>query len=375
MVLSQTLARKKQIDRFTFTTCSPSSSFLHFGEGISLHFSIGNKRSRKDNSCVSSLPGDKKGDSRQFLLESSELQEKRRKKGGFALPISKSFLTLVEKRKQAGRDVYLEFMQKMKQKKEYYTPAKGVVQGATNSDFVDSRTGFCHYLEKHRILPGYESGTYREDNTVLLTFPEHVHAHYLRFLQYGKVADRVAVNKMLGQNTAQTRRDMAQYAGSLGGKQQQQNLRDQNRGWYNSEVQRKLGKKGAAVAKERGVGAFDPQNLLNALAAWQTKFQQDTAFRQKMVNNLKQGLKTQAQRGMNIYNPASQRHRVINGKGLSIDGKIVFSSYSIVYTDETFEYSEHRVHMSEDLYWNHIKNRPVGKRVNYRNPKPSNKNL
>jgi hypothetical protein len=321
------------------------------------------------------LPGDKKGDSRQFLLESSELQEKRRKKGGFALPISKSFLTLVEKRKQAGRDVYLEFMQKMKQKKEYYTPAKGVVQGATNSDFVDSRTGFCHYLEKHRILPGYESGTYREDNTVLLTFPEHVHAHYLRFLQYGKVADRVAVNKMLGQNTAQTRRDMAQYAGSLGGKQQQQNLRDQNRGWYNSEVQRKLGKKGAAVAKERGVGAFDPQNLLNALAAWQTKFQQDTAFRQKMVNNLKQGLKTQAQRGMNIYNPASQRHRVINGKGLSIDEKIVFSPYSIVYTDETFEYSEHRVHMSEDLYWNHIKNRPVGKRVNYRNPKPSNKNL
>ena len=374
IVLYRTLAHWKQINHFTLAMWSLPIRVFHWGEHVSSPFLLGKKKSELNNLCLGSLPGNKKGDLRQVPLESSELQEKhRRKKGGFALPISKCFLTLLEKRKQVGRDVYLEFMEKMKKKKHYYTPAKGVVPQATNSDFIDSRTGVCRYLEKHRILPGYESGCYSEDNIVLLTFAEHVLAHYLRFLQYGKVADRLAVNKMLGQDTVQTRREMAQYAGSLGGKQQQQNLRDQNRGWYNSEVQRKLGKKGATVAKERGVGAFDPQNLLDALASWQTKFQQEAAFREKMLNNLQQGLKTQAQRRINIYNPTSQRHRVINGKGLSIDGKIVFSPYSIVYEDETFEYSEHRVHMSEDFYWNHIKNRPVGKRANYRNPKPSKK--
>lgn len=195
-------------------------------------------------------------------------------------------------------------------------------------------------------------------------------AHYLRFLQYGKIADRLAVNKMLGQNNAQSRLDMARYAGSLGGTQQQKNLRDQKRGWFSSEVQSKLGEKGAAFAKVKDVGAYDPNNLLDGLEAWQKKFQQDSAFRKQMLNNLQQGLQTQTQLGINIYDPVSQRHRVINGKGISIDGKIVPSPYSIVYSDESFEYSEHRVHLSEDFYWNHIKNKPVGKRANYRNPKP-----
>lgn len=109
-------------------------------------------------------------------------------------------------------------------------------------------------------------------------------AHYLCFLQYGDLGDRFAVNQMLGQNDMQ-RREMASYAGSLGGRQQQQNLSDQNRGWYNWEVQRKLGKKGAAAAQLKGVGAFDPQNLFDATAAWQKKYQQDLAFKQKMLKN------------------------------------------------------------------------------------------
>ncbi len=38
-------------------------------------------------------------------------------------------------------------------------------------------------LEKHRVLPGHQSGTYEDENVVFLTFPQHVMAHYLRFLQ------------------------------------------------------------------------------------------------------------------------------------------------------------------------------------------------
>lgn len=215
----------------------------------------------------------------------------------------------------------------MKQKKPQYTPAKDFYPTAVpkpiDSLFVDTKRDILIYLEKHRIIPGHQNGTYEEQNVVLLTFPQHVMAHYLRFLQYGKIADRLAVNKMLGQNNAQSRLDMARYAGSLGGTQQQKNLRDQKRGWFSSEVQSKLGEKGAAFAKAKGVGAYDPNNLLDGLEAWQKKFQQDSAFRKQMLNNLQQGLQTQAQLGINIYDPVSQRHRVINGKGISIDGKIV----------------------------------------------------
>jgi len=303
--------------------------------------------------------------------ELGELQEKRRRKmKGFALPISNYFLTIIEKRKQNGKDVYLEYMEKMKRKKTDYIPLKDTVPNATNSDFIDTKKGVVVYLEKHRVLPGHQNGKYDEKNIVLLTFSQHVMAHYIRYLQYGDLGDRLAVNQMLGQNTPQNRRDMASYAGKFGGKKQQQILRDQNRGWFKPEVQKKLGRKGAFAAKEKGVGAFDPQNLLDALSAWQVKFRQDPKFQQKMLNNLQQGLKTQAKLGINVYDPVSQRHRVINGKGISIDGKIVLSPYSIVYSDESFEYSEHRIHLSEDFYWNHIKNRPPGKRTNYKNPKP-----
>ena len=289
---------------------------------------------------------------------------------GFALPSSDHFLTILEKRKESGRDVYWEYMEKMKLKKQDYTFAKDTVANATNSDYIDTKTGVMLYLEKHRILPDHRSGTYDEENVILLTFPQHVMAHYIRFLQNRDIGDRLAVNQMLAQNDDQSCRAMASYAGTLGGKQQQ-NLRDHNKGWFSSEVQSALGKKGAAAAKAKRVGAFDPQNLLDALVAWQKKYQQDPVFRQKMLDNLRQGLKTQKQLGINIYDPLSQRHRVINGKGILIDGKIILSPYSIVYPDETFEYSEHRVHLSEDFYWNHIKNRPVGKRgANYKNPKP-----
>ncbi len=312
-------------------------------------------------------------ESEQLPLESGELQERcRRQIKGFALPISDIFLTIIERRKQSGKDIYMEYMRKMKQKNQDYIPAKNILLNATDSDFIDKKTGILLYLEKHRILPGFQSGTYIDQNVVLLTFPQHVMAHYFRYLQYKKYEDRLAVNQMLGQNTVENRREMASYAGTIDGKQQQQNLRNQNRGWYNSDVQRELGKKGAASAKKKGVGAFDPQNLLDAVSAWQDKFQQNTVFRQKMLNNLQQGLKTQHQLSINIYDPVSQRHHIINGKGLSIDGKIVLSPYSIVYPDETFEYSEHRVHLSEDFYWNHIKNRPPGKRTNYRNAKTKN---
>ena len=75
-------------------------------------------------------------------------------------------------------------------------------------------------------------------------------AHYIRFLQNRDIGDRLAVNQMLAQNDDQSRRAMASYAGTLGGKQQQQNLRDHNKGWFSSEVQSVLGCCFLATAKK-----------------------------------------------------------------------------------------------------------------------------
>jgi hypothetical protein len=48
---------------------------------------------------------------------------------------------------------------------------------------------------------------------------------------------------MLSQDNAGARRDIASFAGKIGGSAVQKMLKAQNRGWYNSEVQRELGKK------------------------------------------------------------------------------------------------------------------------------------
>jgi hypothetical protein len=300
--------------------------------------------------------------------EPNELQEKRRhQKKGFALPISSIFLKIIEERKQNGRDIYLEYMEKFKKKKPDYIKAKTKVPNLAKSDYIDTKKNVILYLEKHRIVPGHANGEYSDENVVLLTFPQHVMAHYLRFLQYRNLADRSAVNIMLQQNIEEIRREKARYAGKLGGKQQQQNLRELNRGWYNSKLQKELGKKGAAAAKLKKVGAFNPQNLMDAVVAWQKKYEQDPIFKDKMLKNLQKGLETQALLGLNIYNPKSQRYRAINGKGIRIDGTTIPSPYSRVYSDEKFEYSEHRIHLSEDFYWNYIKHIPVGKRTNFKN--------
>lgn len=171
--------------------------------------------------------------------------------------------------------------------------------------YVSKKTGQIIYLEKHRIVPGHENGKYKKENTLLLTFPEHVMAHYLRFLQYQKYEDQTAVLLMLSNSNVDTRRLRASLAGSIGGKKQQQLLQEQNLGRFNSEIQSQLGRKGAAKARSLNVGAFDPLNKQKADIAWQNKYETDKDFQQKMRKNLEKGLETQRNTGKNIYNPIS----------------------------------------------------------------------
>lgn len=74
-----------------------------------------------------------------------------------------------------------------------------------------------------------------------------------------------------------------------------------------------------------------------------------------MKMNLKKGLETQREEGKNIYNPFSQRIRSINYRGILMGTKRVAMPYQS-YSLETgkFEYTEARVHMSEDFYWYYL---------------------
>lgn len=247
-------------------------------------------------------------------------------------------------------------MDKMSEKQKNYE--KRVLETKEKkkiSSYIHKKTKKSIYLEKHRVVPGHENGNYTKENVLLLTFPEHVMAHSLRFLQYRNPKDLNAFSLMLSTSTSEARRLRASLAGSIGGKRQQQLLRDENRGWFNSEIQSQLGKKGAKQARNLGVGAFDPENKLKADAAWKNKYQNDSDFREQMNQNLRNGLKTQEIEGENIYNPLSQRIRSVNFRGILVGKNRLSTPYSS-YSLETkkFEYTEARTHVSEDFYWYYL---------------------
>lgn len=271
----------------------------------------------------------------------------------FKMPTSETFLNIVKARKNRNRDVYLEFMKKMKEKQgNYEKKIFSTKQKKNKVCYVSTKTGKTLYLEKHRIVPGHENGKYEKENTLLLTFPEHVMAHYLRFLQYGKSEDKNAVSLMLSNSNEETRYLRASFAGSIGGKKQQQLLQEQKRGWYSTEIQSQLGKKGAAKARSLNVGAFNSQNKEKADMAWKEKYKTNESFQEKMKNNLKKGLETQKNTGKNIYNPISQRIRIVNYHDILVNNKRMATPYS-TYSLESgkFEYTEARVHVSEDFFW------------------------
>ena len=315
-------------------------------------FFLNKKFLDKRNKYVVSKACPKEPNNKMVPNEPGELQKKRRDFAGFILPDSQFFLMFIEKRKSEGRDVYKEYMSFLFQKKTHYKSEKELSK-VKNCLYIDTKTDKVVFLEKHRILPGHEGGTYESANVVLVTFPEHIMAHYLRLLQYGNPKDRAALNLMLSNTNEERRREIASLAGSIGGKHSQQLLKQQNKGWYNSETQRKLGTKGAASARLKGVGAFDPSNLIKAVEEWQKKYQNDQNFRKKMQENLKKGLETQKKLKINIYDSLSQRIRSVNFHGVLVDNKRLSSPYTS-YSKSGIEYTEERTHLSEDFFWYHV---------------------
>jgi hypothetical protein len=274
--------------------------------------------------------------------ESGELSRKGQK--DFFIPNSKKFEEILEKRIKNHEDVYLAFIEKLKQKQENYELISTPVESGKQQRYQDKKTQKPIYLEKHRIMPGHQGGEYIAINTLLLTFYEHIMSHYLRYKQYGDVKDLKAYTLMLT-NSIEARRQFASEAGKLGGTKQQQILKEQKAGWFNSQAQRERGKKGAATARQRGVGAYDPGNIKRAQEIAQDLYQSDANHRAKMKTNLKVGTVQKNGIVVNYYNEKGELEIYQRFKS-------PYTSYS---ERKGIEYSEERLHMSEDFFWNHIK--------------------
>lgn len=96
-------------------------------------------------------------------------------------------------------------------------------------------------LEKHRIIPGHENGSYKDPSNVLLvTFKEHTLAHFYRYLSFKQKGDLIAYRFMCNQ-TEQARLLMASYAdgGTVTNRKNQAN----EAFFYSAEWQKNFGDK------------------------------------------------------------------------------------------------------------------------------------
>lgn len=138
---------------------------------------------------------------------------------------------------------------------------------------------------------------------VVLTYNDHVIAHYIRWRVYGKQQDKIAYSVMAGQSV-DIRKERASLGGSIGGPIVQQQHKERGVGWFDSKGQSERGQRGAAVNRAQGTGAFDPRNLE---LANQVLKENPELFAEQKAQNLKQGRTTQKEKGINIGDPIQQR--------------------------------------------------------------------
>ena len=321
----------------------------YMGREWELSYRLGKRTSQYLDCVVSNASPEKLQTTFQASGELSRRQETSEGKG-FILPTSNKFFELFKNFKNKDTDIYLTFIGKMSEKNKFYKQCYKTVDNKRITYWLDTRTDCPIYLEKHRVDPAHEGGTYTNENTILLTFSEHTMARYLRYLQYGNPSDKLAYTLMLSQDNTEARRELARIAGRIGGKAVQKMLKQQGRGWYNSELQTKNGIKGAAAAKAAGTGFFDPQTNALGVAAWTKKYKSDEEFADKMKLNLRQGIETQRQFKINVFDSKSQRVKSVRYRGIVING-VHWSAEIPMLISGKMVYSEARTHVSETFFW------------------------
>lgn len=185
-----------------------------------------------------------------------------------------------------GKNPYLEFVEEAKNRAQKLFQEKPDM-----------------YYENHHIIPRFEGGSDEPSNLIKLTYNDHVIAHYIRWIVYGKKGDQIAYSVMSGQDV-DVRRARASIGGRAGGPKGQQTQREQKVGWYDPEGQSERGKKGAEKNRQQGTGAFDPENLKKAN---QVLKENPGLYADQKRENLRKGRETQKAKKINLGDPVLQR--------------------------------------------------------------------
>lgn len=144
------------------------------------------------------------------------------------------------------------------------------------------------------------------------------------------------------------RRERARLGGQVGGPIAQQVLKKRGAGFFNIEAQRQRGRKGAAVNRVQGTGAFDPANLEHANAVLK---QNPEKYLPQQLKNLTQGRQTQKEKGIGIGDPDLQRFKSLMRFGtIELNGK----EYSLN--------TEHRIYVCETTLAYYLRYAPKGRK-------------
>lgn len=174
------------------------------------------------------------------------------------------------------------------------------------------------YLEKHHILPRFAGGGDEEENIILLSPEEHVFAHFIRYLEYGTLADASTVLFRYGCDEEGKR--LAQQAAL-------EKMKRDGKGRWDSKVQSERGKKGGAKG-----GSANTQSQFEARQAVGKKHGQNTG-----LGNQSTSLKAVIQRRLEwehetfpdetfFTTPSKSAKEIINQLEKFVPGKILNDS-------------------------------------------------
>jgi hypothetical protein len=182
--------------------------------------------------------------------------------------------------------------------------------------FIESIQNKCYSknekLYKHRIIPGFEGGTYCSNNVLLCNYKDHCLAHYYRMLAYKKLGDKLAWRLMISQNE-----DIVLLRCRLVGKARGEQQKREKSHFFSQTWQAKYG---ARTAGKRNV----KNGHIKRLNQWLTKYdpiQRSNAG--KLGGQANQ--KRQRQNKTHFYNPNAPVQKLGNFVrwGIKIDKKRV----------------------------------------------------
>lgn len=95
-------------------------------------------------------------------------------------------------------------------------------------------------LYKHRVIPGFEGGTYTIKNILFCSYKDHCLAHYYRWLAYKKLGDKLAWQLMTSQNE-----NVVLLRCQLIGQNRAEQMRQQKTHFFSKSWQKKYGARSA----------------------------------------------------------------------------------------------------------------------------------